>query len=163
MAKDLKDKKEEAEKAAREYALKWFECHVTQRQTVFRFFLVFAGAIGGAYLTAAKVQGLLEWAYWFGIIIVVLAGLFYRLDMRNRDLINCAEDYLRQEELRLASILKTDTIRISQKAHDKRHDVCGLVRYFYTFHQVYRSIFLGVGLLGILILLLDPKSPFRLG
>lgn len=154
-----KDPTADAEKAAREYAWQWFQYHAGQRQTVFRFFLIVAGAAFGGYLTAARVQGLQDWAYWFGAIMVVLAVLFGRLDIRSHDLVRCAEMYLRREESRLADILGTQDIRISQRAHDARVDAKGLAKWIYSFRQVYRVLFWGVGMAGMAILLFDPKSP----
>lgn len=148
------------ESSAREYAWSWFEYHASQRQTVFRFFLLLAGAITGGYLTFIKDSGHSHLAPWFGLLLVVLSLLFWRLDVRSRDLINFAEIYLRREEDRLSNFVGQE-IRISSNAHETTKHVSPIFCYAYTFRQVYRLIFIMIGLIGVAIFLLDAGSPLR--
>lgn len=151
----------EVEKAAREYAWKWFEYHAGQRQTVFRFFLAVVAAAAAGYLTVAKGEGE-HFALWFGGLLIVLAFLFWRLDERSRALINCAEDYLREDEASLAQALHRPSIRISLNAHEQRERVRFPLSLVYTFRRVYALIFIAIALVGLSIILFDPTSPIRI-
>lgn len=156
----------EVQKAAREYAWNWFKYHAGQRQTVFRFFLIFAGAIAGTYMALLRDTEYgppPNWVPWLGVGITVLAFLFWRLDVRSRTLIRCAESYLIHQETQLSTVLHTEAILIATHAHTAR-DLAnwsyGRLK-VYTFQQIYRIIFLLVAVIGMLIFLSDSRSPIR--
>jgi hypothetical protein len=146
-----------SEEAARKYAWEWFSYHASQRQTVFRFFLILVGAIIGGYLAVLKSPDP-KHLYLFGAALTVLSFLFWRLDVRSRTLINLAEAYLRVDEARLAQALNNDDIRISWNAHTARDSNSWLISLIYTFKQIYRTIFVLCGAVGLVIFFAHLKS-----
>jgi hypothetical protein len=81
------------------------------------------------------------------LALAVLAFLFWRLDKRSRLLIKFAEDYLYEDEAKLANALSTDKIKIASAAHKIR----GTARWwrFASFGQVYDVSFLLLGVTGL--------------
>jgi hypothetical protein len=158
---DAEDENETPQTAGRNYAWRWFSYHAAQRQLVFRFFLIVAGVIAGGYVTLLREEGGRSGlAPWFGLLLLVLAILFWRLDVRSRQLVNFAEEYLREDEARLASELG-ETIRISTRANEAARTTTDIFCFVTTFRQVYRVIFVIVGMIGLLMFVLDKGSPIR--
>lgn len=147
-----------ARAAARQYAWRWFEYHAGQRQSVFRFFLLFSGAIATGYFSSITTTQLSHLAYLFGIGLAVTATLFWRLDVRSLKLVKLAESYLKVDEETLATALGTEAVLLASKA-DSERPTGAVVRRFYSFRQIYKLIFALVGAVGILIFLLDASSP----
>jgi hypothetical protein len=72
-------------KLIHEYAWNWFSYHAAQRMTVFRFFFLVLGALSvGYYQTITSHPGL---AFALSIIAIIFSLLFWRLDLRTRELI----------------------------------------------------------------------------
>jgi hypothetical protein len=162
---DVPDAKSKAEDAAREHAWNWFQYHAGQRQAVFRFYVLMAGAISTAYLTTVSTQtgSLQADSYLFGLLLAVLSFLFWRLDVRSVALIKLAEGYIALEETRLARLLgDVDDILFVSKA-DNRSQVPYLYRFTYSFRQIYQFVFAVVGLIGIYIFFFGAHSPIRAG
>src|SRR5690348_15287302 len=84
--------------AARHYAWQWFRYHAAQRQAVFRFFVLMAGAVATGYISVQDSLELRPLAWLFGLLLSTISFLFWRLDERSRILIQLAEDYLIQDE-----------------------------------------------------------------
>lgn len=143
---------EAATKEASEYAWKWFQYHATQRQTVFQFFLAIIGAVLAGYFALTHDGAISPLSRWFGVLVLILAFLFWRLDCRGRQLVKIGERYLAHEEQRLAALLQTDEIRLMANADaDKGEYPC--LQAVHSFRQIYRDIFILIGSLGVLIIL----------
>ena len=149
---------ETVEAAARDYAWKWFEYHAGQRQAVFRFFLLLSGATMTGYVTSHTNAELTKFSYLFGIALVLISFLFWRLDVRSLKLVKLSEAFLKVEEERMARCLKNETIKFATKA-DIERPTNPLVRQISSFRQIYALIFVLIALLGALIFCLDQGSP----
>lgn len=152
-----------AEDAAREYAWRWFEYHASQRQAVFRFFLLVSGALAAAYVTLAKSSPPSKATLAIGGLMAIAAFLFWRLDRRSKALIDLAEDYLKYEEKRLSILLGTETepvpeIMLATNANRHRPKSAveavttgAIFAQFTSFKQIYGWIFILVGVTGAVI------------
>ena len=148
---DAKDYAVEA--AARDYAWKWFQYHASQRQTVFQFFLAVIGAVLAAYLAVLHSGANAGFARFFGLLIMVLGFLFWRLDCRGGRLVKIAEQYLKVDEANLASLLGRSEIKLIEGAgQDKGAYPC--LECVHSFRQIYMYIFILIGLMGFVIVLL---------
>lgn len=139
-----------AEKSAGEYAWNWFEYHAGQRQAVFRFYIILAGAILTGYLTIENSNSneLKEASFFLGLALAFFSFLFWRLDERSRDLIVLAEAYLKVDEQRLRKTVDSDMILLAKNA-DEGRGKAAFGGWAYSFRQVYRIIFLFGGILGV--------------
>ena len=153
--------KADAQSAAREYAWNWFAYHAGQRQAVFRFYLVLSGATLTAYFGMANIEdvGLKSMAFWFGGILAIISFLFWRLDVRSIALIKHSEAFLKVEEERLCEILNTPEIRLANLADEKRVRT-GILRWFISFRQIYRAVFVMIGCLGLILFLFGTGALF---
>lgn len=111
MPDDAGEPLEKALDAARDLAWKHFELHAKQRIEVFKSYLTLTALVFAGYGVSiqAKVFGLgiFLCAFW-----ILISTLFLLLDRRTRDLIKLSEDYLKDEELRLAGITKNSKIAL---------------------------------------------------
>ena len=126
----------DAHEEARKYAWDWFSYHAKQRMDVFRFYLIVVA------LVFAGVLRLLETESYFlsialSLFLVFCTFLFYRLDRRNSSLVKLGEQYLKQEEKRLAQKLNSDLIMILNESEKKE-------KHFASFSQIFRYMFLAV-------------------
>lgn len=80
------------------YAWNWFEFHANQRLVLFRFFLIFIGAIG--YLLVG-LGGNPVVLIFSGLAIIILSKRFQIIDVRNRELVECGRKSLDKMEKKL--------------------------------------------------------------
>lgn len=155
------DPKIAAHEAAREYAWNWFAYHAGQRQAVFRFYVILSGVVSTGYITTANSTNtdLQSISFIFGLVLVVLSFLFWRLDVRSIVLIKLAESFLKIEEKRLGTALDTDQILLATKSDEGRDKI--YFRKIYSFRQVYQIVFSGVGALGAAIFVWGGIGPVK--
>ena len=80
-----------------EYAWRHFALHARQRVTMFNFFLLGSGVIANAYGLLLREQ--LHWqAGGVALIGLLVCGVSFMLDIRNRQLVRLGEDALRRVE-----------------------------------------------------------------
>jgi ADP-ribose pyrophosphatase YjhB (NUDIX family) len=127
---------------ARIYSWDWFKFHAQQRLTVFNFYLVFSAFLFAGFATLA-VNSKYELCVLVAIAIVLVNFLFWRLDLRNTQLVKISELFLKDQEKVLASSIGTNTIAIADAAENKWH------RWPYSFSEIHRLLLLLAGLLGI--------------
>ncbi len=82
----------------REYAWKYFSLHSDQRLKTFNFYVVLSTVLAGGMLTILKESGnqLLASPLAFGVAFI--SFIFWKLDVRNKQLIKHAEDALKYLE-----------------------------------------------------------------
>ncbi len=90
--------KEEVNNALRQYIWNYFQVHASQRLTTFNFYILISTVIATGYVVAVKDGGITILAMVFGIILFVLSFIFWKLDLRNRQLIKNAEEGLKYLE-----------------------------------------------------------------
>lgn len=121
-------------KWAREYAWKWFDYHAAQRITIFRFYLIFVALLVAGYSTLT-IEGQFGSSIGAALFLVIATVLFMRLDERNKQLVKLGEDFLKEEEAKVAEAIGSSTIRIASGAETKKH------RHFCSFRQIYGALF----------------------
>jgi hypothetical protein len=141
-----------ARKEASEYAWKWFQYHAAQRQTVFQFFLAIIGAVLAGYFALTHDGNISPLSRLFGVLVLILSFLFWRLDCRGRRLVKIGERYLAQEEQRLAALLSSNEICFIANADADKGEYPSLIC-VHSFRQIYRYIFILIGALGVLVIL----------
>jgi hypothetical protein len=138
----MEDKKEiDTLKLVYEHAWNWFSHHAEQRMTAMRFFLLFAGIFAVGYY-----QTLNNRYYLLSACFAALTGsfsiLFWRLDLRTRELIKVGEDLIAQAESELEK-LTTIKIHIIQTVDAKTstHTTKFMPSFLYSYGQIFSAIF----------------------
>lgn len=124
-----------------EHAWNWFSHHAEQRMTAFRFFLVVFGIFCvGYYQTINSSHFGLACA--FALLGAGFSILFWRLDLRTRELIRTGEDLLTKTEDELTSLSKiqVDIIK-TVDTKSSRHAVRFLPKSLYSYGQIFSAIF----------------------
>ncbi len=85
-------------KDLRDYAWKYFSLHADQRIKTFNFYVILATFAVGGMLTAVK-DSAPPWAIAIvGAILAALSFVFWKLDVRNKELVNHGEAALKRLE-----------------------------------------------------------------
>lgn len=79
------------QKELREYAWKYFSIHAEQRLKTFHFFIILSTVVVGGLLTVAQRSGLIVYASVLAYLLSFLAFIFWKLDVRNKELIKHGE------------------------------------------------------------------------
>lgn len=74
------------------YAWNWFSYHARQRLICFHFFIVILGGVGYLFATNPHPMVFLIG----GIFLIWVTQLFYTLEVRNRELVNCGREVLEE-------------------------------------------------------------------
>ena len=82
----------------REYVWGYFQLHSSQRLTAFNFYIVISTAIAAGYIFALGVYSIPAIAVPLGFTVSLLSFVFWKLDVRNRQLIKNAEEALKYLE-----------------------------------------------------------------
>lgn len=134
---------------AREHAWKYFELHANQRIAVFNFFLVLSGALSAGI--AATLQGSQRFALLgvgLGVLLAMVAFVFWKLDQRVSFLVKHAESALAQIE----GAFPAPSLQLFHQEPAKTtaaKDASGLWGRLWTYGQVFRLLFWAMALFGI--------------
>ena len=112
-----------------------------QRMTVFRFFFLLIGGLSvGFYQTLPKSPTI---AFVFSVLAFLLSVLFWRLDLRTRELIRIGEDLLKESEAEFNKIidLKVGIIELAT-GKNSLHAPRLLRSRFYSYTQIFSAVFL---------------------
>ena len=107
---------DEAHKAAFDHAWDHFSYHANQRLVTFRFYLIIAAILIGAYLKLMS-DGAIVVSSVIAGVGVVFSYVFLRLDFRNKDLIKLSEDVLIIEEKNLEFKIGYEEINIIERSN----------------------------------------------
>lgn len=141
---------DDAEKAAQSFAWNYFAFHAQQRQTVFNFFVVLIGASLAAFAATIDKPAAAKLHTVIGCVLMISSFLFWRLDERSRRLVQLAEASLKEIEVRLTDRAGLAWLNILARSDKKIGGLCKKVE---SFTQIYRVVFLLVGLSGLGIVL----------
>jgi hypothetical protein len=121
--------------------LEWFSYHAAQRMTVFRFFFLVIGVLAVGYYQTIADEPIL--AAGFSALAAFLSILFWRLDLRTRELIKIGEGLLLEMEREFLKWGIVDAQLVTQ-ANSKlsRHATKFFTNWFYSYGQVFSAIFL---------------------
>ncbi len=109
-----------------DHAWRYFQLHAAQRMTVFNVFTLFAGLlIAGLSATIQKSEGLALIGIALGLLLTLLAFVFWKLDQRACFLVKLAEDAIADvEDASLPSAARM--LRNEQVALAKAHPAFGI-------------------------------------
>lgn len=129
-------------KLVHDHAWNWFAHHAEQRMTALRFFLLVIGVFAvGYYQTLNNSHYVLAAA--FSLLSCCFSVLFWRLDVRTRELIKVGEDILSQTE---AEMTKFTTIQVNivsdVDGRSSKHATRILPKILYSYGQIFSAIFL---------------------
>jgi hypothetical protein len=128
-------------KIIHDYAWNWFSYHAAQRMTVFRFFSLLIGGLSvGFYQTLPKSPAI---AFAISVLALLFSVLFWRLDLRTRELIRIGEDLLKESETEFNKIvdIKVGIIELAA-GKNSVHAVRLLPSRFYSYAQIFSAVFL---------------------
>jgi len=150
--------KEEVNNALRQYIWNYFQVHASQRLTTFNFYILISTVIATGYVVAVKDGGITILAMVFGIILFVLSFIFWKLDLRNRQLIKNAEEGLKYlegkdgiektgEEPHILNIFRYEE---KQTNEIKKNASIWPWKRLYTYSRCFGLVFLVFGILGLI-------------
>ena len=132
-----------------EYAWNYFEIHAEQRLKTFNFYIVIMTLLVGSGATLISTK-----YYLFSIIILLLiiffSFIFWKLDLRNKELIHNAEENLQIQENEL--IIKPFQKEKENKLRNDENNRNKFIKYHYTFSESFNLVFFVMGFVGTLIL-----------
>jgi uncharacterized membrane protein YraQ (UPF0718 family) len=136
-------------KILQDYAWNWFSYHAGQRMIVFRFFFVIVGVTAVGYYQNLSQSPQLAFA--FSLLAVLLCILFWRLDLRSRELVEIGEHALLELEAELRALTSVK-VSIVEQARSKTsiHVRTSLRGCLYSYGQIFSAVF-GILLLSCLI------------
>jgi hypothetical protein len=129
-------------KLIHDHAWNWFAHHAEQRMTALRFFLLVIGIFAvGYYQTLNNGHYLLAAA--FSLLSCCFSVLFWRLDIRTRELIRVGEDILSQTEIEMTKLSTIQVAIISDvDGKSSKHATKLLPKLLYSYGQIFSAIFL---------------------
>lgn len=144
-----------------EHAWRYFALHAAQRIKVFNFFLFLFG-LASAGLAGCIQRGgnLLPIGGLIGVVLVVLAFTFWKLDQRTAFLVKHAEEALKKLEVRL--FLEDERLFTSEPTHTKNSRALqSTVNSVWSYTRCFGLVFIfasAVGVLGVLLALFPPGT-----
>jgi hypothetical protein len=152
------DINDELRSELRDYAWKYFALHADQRIKTFNFFLILCTLIAGGLITILRDGGNIALGALPAFILTLLSFVFWRLDIRNKQLIHHSEEALMilEDDDRLPDCDNTPN-RLKLFRHeghmtDKRRQT-RLLRLFsthYSYSTCFNLVFLIFGLSGLI-------------
>jgi hypothetical protein len=128
-------------KLIRDHAWNWFAHHAEQRMAALRFFLLVIGIFAVGYYQTLN-NGHYVIAAAFSILSCCFSILFWRLDIRTRELIKVGEDVLSETEIEME---KLSTIHVNILADvagkSSKHATRLLPQLLYSYGQIFSAIF----------------------
>lgn len=140
----------------RTYAWNYFQYHAGQRLTAFNFYIVISTLmISGFFLAVQSIPAL---ALILGIVIVFLSFVFWKLDIRNKQLIKNSENALKYieskdpipdkaQEIHLLNIFKYEEAQTEALRQEKHRTPWKSV---FTYSTCLNSVFITFTLLGLI-------------
>ena len=112
----MADPPKDPHEAVLTHAWAWFAMHAQQRMQTVNFFLVVEGVLLSAVGVTAKEQ-LYGYQFAAGLLIVLMAVLFWAVDLRVRNLVRVGKAALQAEQAHLAtqsSITAIELVKLSE-------------------------------------------------
>ena len=114
-----------------EYIWNYFQLHAAQRLKTFEFYIVVATVLLSGYVVCIKEDNLMPIGIVVGVLLVLLSFVFWKLDVRNKQLIKNAEQALKTMEDIVISestggipdslkLFNYDDVKVEQRRHKKR-------------------------------------------
>jgi hypothetical protein len=132
-------------KVVNEYAWNWFSFHAAQRMKVFSFFFVVIGALTAAHYQTFSMPSV---AMTFAALGFVFSILFWRLDLRSRELVKLGEELLLEMEghMRAWEIASVELVKRANSKKTKHS--APLAQLLYSHSQVFNAVFFVIALVS---------------
>ncbi len=150
----------------RQYVWDYFHYHASQRLTTFNFYIIICSLMATAYFTALKDVRTAHLGIVLGLLILLLSFIFWKLDIRNRQMIENAEEALKciesentlqdtNEEPHVLKIFTRDKRQTDIAKKGKRYLICKI---HWGYAKCFNWVFFVFGILGILAALYPTKK-----
>ena len=140
----------------RQYVWNYFQFHASQRLITFNFYIVISTAIAAGYIVTVGMNSIRMLAILLGFIISLLSFLFWKLDVRNKQMIKNAEEALKYLEAltytprntKESNVLKIFTYEEEQTNRMKRSKSFWPWKNHYSYSKCFNIVFAVFGILG---------------
>ncbi|MBA7670553.1 hypothetical protein ES703_78699 [subsurface metagenome] len=134
----------------------YFQFHASQRLITFNFYIVISTAIAAGYIVTVGMNSIRMLAILLGFIISLLSFLFWKLDVRNKQMIKNAEEALKYLEAltytprntKESNVLKIFTYEEEQTNRMKRSKSFWPWKNHYSYSKCFNIVFAVFGILG---------------
>ena len=142
----------------RQYVWNYFQLHASQRLSTFNFYIVISTAIAAGYLVTVGVSSIQMLAIPLGFTISLLSFIFWKLDVRNKQMIKNAEEALKYLEaltyvpgnINESNVLKIFTYEEEQTNKMKSSKSFWPWRNHYSYSKCFNIVFAVFGILGLI-------------
>ena len=137
----------------RDHAWKYFLLHADQRIKTFNFFLILCALISGALTTILKDANDIKVGIPLALLLTFLSFIFWKIDLRNKQLIShgenalkCLEDlYEVIDESNAPNLLKVFNCEEQKTKRLKQNS------FYFTYSTCFHLVFLVFGIAGIVV------------
>jgi hypothetical protein len=134
-------------KLALEHAWRHFQLHAQQRISVFNFFVATTSLlVAGLAFTLQASRGIWPLGLAAGLLLMLLALVFWKLDARVSDMIKSSEDIIAQAEEQLIGDARLRAVWM-ERAITTRTQFA--IHKAWTYGQAFRRIFLIMAVIGL--------------
>ncbi len=142
----------------RQYVWNYFQLHASQRLSTFNFYIVISTAIAAGYLVTIGVGSIPIPAILLGFTISLLSFIFWKLDVRNKQMIKNAEEalkYLEALTYTLRNTNESNVLKIFTYEEEQTNRMKGSKSFWpwknhYSYSKCFNIVFAVFGILGLL-------------
>ncbi len=142
----------------RQYVWNYFQLHASQRLITFNYYIIISTAIIAGYIVTVGMNSIPMLAMLLGFTIGLLSFIFWKLDVRNKQMIKNAEEALKYLEAltytpgntKEANVLKIFTYEEEQTNMIKKSKSYWLWKNHYSYSKCFNIVFVVFGILGLL-------------
>lgn len=136
-----------------DYAWKYFQLHADQRMKTFNFYLILCALISGALTAILKDATDIRVGIPLALLLPFLSFIFWKLDLRNKQLIAHGEEALKHLENLYSIDDDDDKPHLLKIFNSEGHITKGLKRntFFFTYSTCFHLVFLSFGIGGIAV------------
>jgi hypothetical protein len=153
----MNESESEARKELCQRAWDYFEMHATQRLTTFNFYIVLSSVVATALFTILPSSQASRVGWLLGFLLVFFSFVFWKLDSRNKDLINGAEAAIKYfernsdltddgEEPHVAKIFLREEFLTNRR---RRKKSIFFWKNYFSYSNSFNIIFISFGLVGL--------------
>ncbi|WP_054033150.1 hypothetical protein [Desulfatitalea tepidiphila] len=137
----------------RDHAWKYFQLHADQRIKTFNFYLILCALISGALTAILKDASDIRVGIPLALLLPFLSFIFWKLDLRNKQLIGHGEQALKHIENLFEVDDEADKPHLLKIFNCEDHVTKGLKRStpFFTYSTCFHLVFLTFGLSGVVL------------
>lgn len=134
-------------KDKQDYAWNYFQLHAEQRLKTFHFYIIIMTLLIGAIFTLTKVNSIF-YIVPIGLLITFFSFIFWKLDLRNKELIHNAETHLKDLEKKGGIPLFIDETKNTDTKDPKNPSI---LYQHYTFSKSFNLVFFSFSVIGMIV------------